>query len=150
MTYLHQIDPIAFTLGPLKVHWYGIMYMLGFAAAWALGRRRVRAGRLPGVDEQAYSDLLFYSMLGVIFGARPLLLGLKNELRVEDVFSVHAFDRKDGTFDLSQQALDGRNAFLADESFGKELRDTFRYMKGAKLSRLRRTDLRTRHMIRIK
>ncbi len=70
MTYLHQIDPVAFTLGPLKVHWYGIMYMLGFAAAWVLGRRRVRAGRLPGVDEQAYSDLLFYSMLGVIFGAR--------------------------------------------------------------------------------
>ena len=70
MTYLHQIDPIALTLGPLKVHWYGIMYMLGFAAAWVLGRRRVRAGRLPGVDEQGYSDLLFYSMLGVIFGAR--------------------------------------------------------------------------------
>lgn len=84
MTYLHQIDPIAFTLGPLKVHWYGIMYMLGFAAAWALGRRRVRAGRLPGVDEQAYSDLLFYSMLGVIFGARigyVLFYDLDNYLR---------------------------------------------------------------------
>jgi phosphatidylglycerol---prolipoprotein diacylglyceryl transferase len=70
MTYLHQIDPIAFSLGPLKVHWYGIMYALGFAAAWVLGRRRVRAGRLPGVDEQGYSDLLFYSMLGVILGGR--------------------------------------------------------------------------------
>lgn len=84
MTYLHQIDPIAFTLGPLKVHWYGIMYMLGFAAAWVLGRRRVRAGRLPGVDEQAYSDLLFYSMLGVIFGARigyVLFYDLDNYLR---------------------------------------------------------------------
>jgi phosphatidylglycerol---prolipoprotein diacylglyceryl transferase len=70
MTYLHQIDPIAFSLGPLKVHWYGLMYMLGFVAAWVLGRRRVRAGRLPGVDEQGYSDLLFYSMLGVILGGR--------------------------------------------------------------------------------
>ncbi len=70
MIYLHQLNPIALTLGPLKIHWYGIMYMLGFTLAWFLGRSRVRAGRLPGVSEQAYSDLLFYSMLGVIFGAR--------------------------------------------------------------------------------
>jgi phosphatidylglycerol:prolipoprotein diacylglycerol transferase len=70
MTFLHQIDPVLIELGSLKVHWYGLMYLLGFAAAWFLGRSRVRAGRLPGVSEQAYSDLLFYSMLGVIFGAR--------------------------------------------------------------------------------
>lgn len=70
MVYLHQIDPIAFGVGPLQVHWYGIMYLLGFAAAWWLGRRRVRAGRLPGVDEQGFGDLLFYAMLGVVLGGR--------------------------------------------------------------------------------
>jgi phosphatidylglycerol:prolipoprotein diacylglycerol transferase len=70
MTYLHQLDPILIELGPLKVHWYGVMYLLGFAAAWFLGRSRVRAGRLPGVSEQAFGDLMFYAMLGVIFGAR--------------------------------------------------------------------------------
>jgi len=70
MTVLHQIDPIAFHLGPLQVHWYGIMYLLGFAAAWWLGRTRVRAGRLPGVNEQSYGDLLFYAMLGVVLGGR--------------------------------------------------------------------------------
>jgi len=70
MTVLHQIDPIAFHLGPLKVHWYGIMYLLGFGTAWWLGRLRVRAGRLPGVNEQAYGDLLFYAMLGVVLGGR--------------------------------------------------------------------------------
>ena len=70
MTYLHDIDPIAFSLGPIKVHWYGIMYLLGFAAAWWLGRRRIRAGRLPGVDMNGFSDLLFYSMLGVVLGGR--------------------------------------------------------------------------------
>ena len=32
-----QIDPVAFAIGPLKVHWYGLMYMFGFAAAWLLG-----------------------------------------------------------------------------------------------------------------
>ncbi|MBN8798069.1 MAG: prolipoprotein diacylglyceryl transferase, partial [Stenotrophomonas nitritireducens] len=66
MIYLHDIDPIAFSLGPIKVHWYGIMYLLGFAAAWWLGRVRIRAGRLPGVDMNAFSDLLFYAMLGVM------------------------------------------------------------------------------------
>lgn len=70
MIHLHQIDPIAFQLGPLHVRWYGIMYLLGFAVAWFLGRRRVRAGRLPGVGEQAYGDLMFYAMIGVIVGGR--------------------------------------------------------------------------------
>lgn len=70
MIFLHQIDPIAFSLGPLSVHWYGIMYLLGFLAAWWLGRRRIRAGRLPGVDEQGFGDLLFYGMLGVVLGGR--------------------------------------------------------------------------------
>jgi len=70
MPYLHQIDPIALALGPLKIHWYGLMYLLGFAAAWWLGRRRIRAGRLPGVDEHGYGDLMFYAMLGVVLGGR--------------------------------------------------------------------------------
>ena len=71
-----------------------------------------------------------------------VFLGLKTEVKVEDVLSIQAFDRKDGVFDLSPQGFDRRNAFLADEAFSKEFRDTFRYMKGAKLSRLRRTDTR--------
>ena len=70
MPYLHQIDPIAVALGPLKVHWYGLMYLLGFVVAFWLGRRRVRAGRLPGVDDNGFGDLMFYSMLGVVLGGR--------------------------------------------------------------------------------
>lgn len=70
MTVLHQIDPIALQVGPVSIHWYGIMYLLGFGLAWWLGLRRVRAGRLPGVTEQAYGDLLFYGMLGVVLGGR--------------------------------------------------------------------------------
>lgn len=70
MTYLHQIDPIALSIGPLQIHWYGIMYLLGFGAAWFLGRSRTLAGRLPGVDMNGFSDLLFYAMLGVVIGGR--------------------------------------------------------------------------------
>ena len=70
MTYLHQIDPIALSLGPIKIHWYGLMYLVAFASAWWLGRQRIRAGRLPGTDANAFSDLLFYGMLGVVLGGR--------------------------------------------------------------------------------
>ena len=69
MSILHQIDPVAISLGPVAVHWYGITYAIAFALAWWLGRQRLRAGRLP-VTEQAYSDLLFYGMLGVVLGGR--------------------------------------------------------------------------------
>lgn len=70
MTYLHQIDPIALSLGPLKIHWYGLMYLLAFVSAWWLGRQRILAGRLPGVDMNGLSDLAFYGMLGVVLGGR--------------------------------------------------------------------------------
>jgi phosphatidylglycerol---prolipoprotein diacylglyceryl transferase len=62
-------DPIAIALGPVKVHWYGIMYLVGFAAAWWLGR--VRANR-PGSTWKPIDvdDLIFFAMLGVILGGR--------------------------------------------------------------------------------
>lgn len=70
MIYLHQIDPIIFSLGPVKLHWYGLMYLLAFVTAWWLGRQRASQGRLPGVNAEAFSDLLFYAMLGVVLGGR--------------------------------------------------------------------------------
>ncbi len=72
MTVLHDIDPIALHLPfwPHGIHWYGLMYLLGFGVAWWLGGRRVRAGRFPGVNDNAFGDLLFYGMLGVVLGGR--------------------------------------------------------------------------------
>jgi phosphatidylglycerol:prolipoprotein diacylglycerol transferase len=70
MISLHQLEPVALSLGPLQIHWYGVMYLLAFAACWFLGRRRIREGRLPGVDENAFGDLLFYGMLGTVLGGR--------------------------------------------------------------------------------
>ena len=64
-----DIAPIAFHIGPLGVHWYGLMYLGGFIAGMWLGERRRRAGRLP-VDRDAFADLAFYAMLGVIVGGR--------------------------------------------------------------------------------
>ena len=62
-------DPVAFSLGPLQVHWYGLMYLLGFLGGWWLARRRAAQ---PGstwtpVD---VDDLIFYCAVGVILGGR--------------------------------------------------------------------------------
>jgi phosphatidylglycerol---prolipoprotein diacylglyceryl transferase len=64
-----DFDPIAFSIGPVRVHWYGIMYLVGFAAGWGLGRlRAARAGSTWKPND--VDDLIFYAMLGVILGGR--------------------------------------------------------------------------------
>lgn len=64
-----QIDPVAISLGPLKIHWYGLTYLAGFAIGWWLGRYRARKPWTP-LNEEQVSDLLFYVALGVILGGR--------------------------------------------------------------------------------
>ena len=64
-----HINPVAFSLGPLQVHWYGLMYLLGFMTAWALAHWRVKHYQLQWTPEQI-SDLIFFSALGVIIGGR--------------------------------------------------------------------------------
>lgn len=61
-------DPVAFALGPLKVHWYGIMYLIGFIGFWLLASLRVRTQ--GGFSHEEIADLLFYGALGVIIGGR--------------------------------------------------------------------------------
>lgn len=69
MIFFNDIDPIALHVGPLGIHWYGLMYLGGFVAGYWLGARRVAAGRLAATKD-AYGDLMFYAMLGVILGGR--------------------------------------------------------------------------------
>ena len=64
-----SIDPVAIALGPVKVHWYGLMYLLGFASAWWLGKRRARQRWSPVRPEQI-DDLVFYGALGAVIGGR--------------------------------------------------------------------------------
>ena len=54
--YFVDLNPIAISLGPVQVRWYGIMYVIGIAVAWWLGNRRRAAGRLP-VSADEFSDL---------------------------------------------------------------------------------------------
>jgi len=64
-----QFDPVAFSLGPLAVRWYGLMYLVGFALFWGLGRLRAREA-WRGMSRQDVEDLLFFGVLGVIIGGR--------------------------------------------------------------------------------
>ena len=44
MLHYPGFNPVAVELGPIKVHWYGIMYLVGFAAAWSLVLNSIRPG----------------------------------------------------------------------------------------------------------
>ncbi len=65
-------DPIAFSLGPLAVRWYGLMYLLAFAQFIALGRLRIRQPHIAaaGWNKEHLDDMLFYGVLGVVIGGR--------------------------------------------------------------------------------
>ena len=64
-----EIDPVIFSIGFLKIRWYGLMYVIGFLFAWWLARRRCKSAHSPITAEQV-DDLIFYGMLGVIIGGR--------------------------------------------------------------------------------
>ncbi len=74
-----ELDPIALSIGPvtlfgreigpLEVHWYGVMYLLAFASAWALAMYRAGASRAP-IDRSQVENLVTYGAFGVILGGR--------------------------------------------------------------------------------
>ncbi|HEY4073554.1 MAG TPA: prolipoprotein diacylglyceryl transferase [Herbaspirillum sp.] len=65
-------NPIAFSIGPLSVHWYGLMYLAAFAQFIALGRVRIRQPHIAaaGWKKEDLDDMLFYGVLGVVLGGR--------------------------------------------------------------------------------
>ncbi len=65
-----QFDPVAISLGPVSVHWYGLMYLMGFLMFFLLGRYRIKHGPKTVVTNELLDDILFYGMLGVIIGGR--------------------------------------------------------------------------------
>lgn len=65
-----HINPVALQLGPLAIHWYGLMYMAGFLTFIWLGRKRIIALKETPMTNKLLDDLLFYGVLGVILGGR--------------------------------------------------------------------------------
>lgn len=65
-----QIDPIIFSLGPIAVRWYGLMYVIAFVLFIVLGRMHLKRRPDIGFSKENLDDLLFYGMLGVVLGGR--------------------------------------------------------------------------------
>lgn len=64
-----SIDPVAFRVGPLAVRWYGIAYVLGFIAAYAILKRLAVRKVLP-IGREGAGDLLSWIVVGVVLGGR--------------------------------------------------------------------------------
>ncbi len=66
-----QFDPVVFAIGPLAIHWYGLMYLVAFAAVLVLGRMRLKSKPWSGLmDPKGLDDLLLFGVLGVVIGGR--------------------------------------------------------------------------------
>ena len=63
------VDPVAVAIGPLKVHWYGLMYLFGIAAGWWLAARRSANSWSP-ITRLQLDDMTFYVAMGVVLGGR--------------------------------------------------------------------------------
>ena len=62
-----NFDPVIIDLGPISIHWYGLMYLLGFAGAYMLASLRKEQ---LGLNSDDISDMFFYGVIGVIAGGR--------------------------------------------------------------------------------
>ena len=65
-----QFDPVAIAIGPLSIHWYGLMYLIAFLSVLWLGKRRARQQPWQGWKPEYMDDALFYGAIGVILGGR--------------------------------------------------------------------------------
>jgi len=63
-----NINPVALSIGPLEIHWYGIMYIVAFGGAWFLATMRTR--KSGDWTSEQISDLVFYGALGAVIGGR--------------------------------------------------------------------------------
>jgi len=67
--WVHDIDPVALDLGFIQIHWYGLMYLIGFGAALLLGNYRADQPG-SGWSREQVSDFIFWGAMGVVIGGR--------------------------------------------------------------------------------
>ena len=64
-----DIDPVMLQIGPLQVRWYGLMYVLGFAASYLLVRYQLKQRSFPKLQEQ-FENLNIALIISLIIGGR--------------------------------------------------------------------------------
>ena len=88
--YVHNIDPIIFSLGPLSVRWYGLMYLIGFTAAYFYLKRQHQLGRWA-LNPLKTQDLFTYLLVGMLLGARSIYVLIYNpEILKESFWNLFA------------------------------------------------------------
>ena len=65
-----EIDPVLVSIGPLKIHWYGLMYLIGIVLGWWLLKRRIHNGRHAAWTDEQLMDFIVAVALGVMLGGR--------------------------------------------------------------------------------
>jgi len=89
-----QFNPVALSLGPVSIHWYGIMYVIAFALFFMLGRYRIKTQPQQGFTKQSMDDLLFYGVLGVILGGRiGYILFYKPDYYINNLVEIFYINR---------------------------------------------------------
>ena len=97
MPWVHDLDPIAFRLGSLSIHWYGISYLVGLMQAWAFLWWWQRKGLLPSRDPRFVGDFVTTVGIAMVLGGRLgyclfydwSLLGLIDGFPYWGVLAVH-------------------------------------------------------------
>jgi len=67
---IHNIDPVIFSIGPLAVRYYGLIYISGFIIGYYFLSWAMKKGKLPGLEKKDLDDFIFYSIICVVTGAR--------------------------------------------------------------------------------
>ena len=118
---LINFDPVAISIGPLDIHWYGVMYLLAFLSFWFIANRRALGQPWWGWSKEDVGDVLFYGMLGVILGGRiGYMLFYASDMLVKDPLSI--IKVWDGGMSFHGGLL---GVIIAMFIFGKRTRRTF-------------------------
>lgn len=69
MGFIHNIDPVLLSVGPLEIRYYGVVYVLGFVLLYFWFRHLIKTKEIRLTQEELY-DFIFYIMVGVLVGSR--------------------------------------------------------------------------------
>ena len=70
--FIHNINPVALTLGPIEIRYYGIVYFIGFLFAYFFLKHQIKKARIKNFGLEDLDTFMIYFMLGAIIGARVL------------------------------------------------------------------------------
>src|SRR3989344_6513747 len=87
--FIHNIDPVLSQLGPFQIRYYGIIYALGFIIAYYLIYYLAKK-RLINLTKNDVSDYIFYSVIGVIIGARLAHVLANYNFYLDNPFQIFA------------------------------------------------------------